>query len=119
MLMYLHQYLHAPATPCSPFLACPVLQELFDELQDQNQFGKRGEVWTLAQIAAIVLVLAPPFQMTVGGPVTVGSHATVPGSAALWILLFLPNIAFWFAGFSRYPGDPTYHCWRCIHVSGL
>jgi hypothetical protein len=66
MLMYSHQYLHAPATPCSPLLACPVLQELFDELQDQNQFGKRGEVWTLAQVAAIVLVLAPPFQMTVG-----------------------------------------------------
>eukprot|EP00775_Hariotina_reticulata_P007027 gene7027-7241_t len=39
-------------------------KELFDELQDQSQFGKRGEVWTLAQIAAVVLVLAPPFQMT-------------------------------------------------------
>eukprot|EP00879_Flechtneria_rotunda_P005547 GHRR01005840.1.p1 GENE.GHRR01005840.1~~GHRR01005840.1.p1 ORF type:complete len:253 (+),score=64.60 GHRR01005840.1:382-1140(+) len=39
-------------------------QELFSELQDKNQFGKRGEVWLFAQIAVIVLVLLPPFQLT-------------------------------------------------------
>jgi protein-S-isoprenylcysteine O-methyltransferase Ste14 len=39
-------------------------QELISELQDQQHFGKRGEVYTLAQIAAVVLVLLPPFQLT-------------------------------------------------------
>ncbi|KAF8072570.1 hypothetical protein HT031_000230 [Scenedesmus sp. PABB004] len=39
-------------------------QELLTELQDQSQFGKRGEAWTLAQIAVMVLVLLPPFQLT-------------------------------------------------------
>lgn len=38
-------------------------QELLTELQDQDQFGKRGEAWTFAQVAAIVLVLLPPFQL--------------------------------------------------------
>lgn len=41
------------------------LQELISELQDQEQFGKRGEAWTFAQLAAVVLVVLPPFQLTV------------------------------------------------------
>jgi hypothetical protein len=41
------------------------LQELLTELQDQDQFGKRGEAWTFAQVAAIILVLLPPFQLVV------------------------------------------------------
>jgi hypothetical protein len=46
------------------------LQELLTELQDQDQFGKRGEAWTFAQVAAIVLVLLPPFQLVVSSNVS-------------------------------------------------
>lgn len=40
-------------------------EELLTELQDERAFGKRGEVWTLARIAVIGLVLLPPFQLVV------------------------------------------------------
>lgn len=35
------------------------------ELQDENQFGKRGEAWTVGELAVMVLVLLPPFTLTV------------------------------------------------------
>lgn len=41
------------------------MQELFTELQDSQQFGKRGEVWLFAQIATVLLVLFPPFGLKV------------------------------------------------------
>jgi hypothetical protein len=50
--------------------AVSCLQELLTELQDQDQFGKRGEAWTFAQVAAIVLVLLPPFQLVVSSDVS-------------------------------------------------
>lgn len=43
-----------------------LLQELISELQDQESFGKRGEGWAFAELAAILLLLIPPFTLTVG-----------------------------------------------------
>jgi hypothetical protein len=40
------------------------LQELITELQDQESFGKRGEVWAFGELAAVVLLLIPPFTLT-------------------------------------------------------
>lgn len=42
---------------------CP--QELITELQDQESFGKRGEVWAFGELAAVLLLLIPPFTLTV------------------------------------------------------
>ncbi len=41
-------------------------QELITELQDQESFGKRGEVWAFGELAAVLLLLIPPFTLTVG-----------------------------------------------------
>lgn len=40
------------------------LQELITELQDQESFGKRGEVWAFGELAAVLLLLIPPFTLT-------------------------------------------------------
>lgn len=39
-------------------------QELITELQDQESFGKRGEGWAFAELAALLLLLIPPFTLT-------------------------------------------------------
>lgn len=39
-------------------------QELISELQDQEAFGKRGEVWAFGELAAVLLLLIPPFTLT-------------------------------------------------------
>jgi hypothetical protein len=60
--------LHGIRSKCASMhsdIAVVCLQELLTELQDQDQYGKRGEAWTFAQVAAIVLVLLPPFQLVV------------------------------------------------------
>lgn len=41
------------------------VQELISELQDQEAFGKRGEVWAFGELAAVLLLLIPPFTLTV------------------------------------------------------
>lgn len=51
----------------------PPLQELITELQDQESFGKRGEVWAFGELAAVLLLLIPPFTLTVSA-----THA-IPG----------------------------------------
>lgn len=38
-------------------------QELVEELQDRQQFGKRGEAWLFAQTAALLLILVPPMSL--------------------------------------------------------
>jgi len=36
-------------------------KDLISELTDEQQFGKRGEVWFFAQVATFIFVLLPPF----------------------------------------------------------
>lgn len=48
------------------FLFNVCAQELITELQDQESFGKRGEVWAFGELAAVLLLLIPPFTLTVG-----------------------------------------------------
>jgi hypothetical protein len=38
-------------------------EELFEELKDKQQFGKRGEVVLLMQIVTAILVLFPPMKL--------------------------------------------------------
>lgn len=54
----------------------PLLQELITELQDQESFGKRGEGWAFAELAALFLLLIPPFTLTVSTPQGPGQHNT-------------------------------------------
>lgn len=42
-----------------------VVQELLTELADEQQMGKRGEVWFIAQVATFLLILFPPFSLEV------------------------------------------------------
>jgi hypothetical protein len=51
-----------------------LLQELITELQDQESFGKRGEGWAFAELAALLLLLIPPFTLTVST-----AHCRGPG----------------------------------------
>ena len=48
---------------------CTCLQDLISELTDEQQFGKRGEVWFFAQVATFIFVLLPPFGLKVSIPV--------------------------------------------------
>jgi hypothetical protein len=67
---------HRLATPLLPHgRASHPPQELISELQDQDSFGKRGEGWTLAEFAGILLLLIPPFTLTVSVGVWAGVWA--------------------------------------------
>lgn len=54
----------------------PLLQELITELQDQESFGKRGEGWAFAELAALFLLLIPPFTLTVSTSQGLAQHTT-------------------------------------------
>eukprot|EP00878_Enallax_costatus_P006117 GHUV01006413.1.p1 GENE.GHUV01006413.1~~GHUV01006413.1.p1 ORF type:complete len:239 (+),score=54.08 GHUV01006413.1:345-1061(+) len=38
-------------------------QGLLEELKDETDLGKRGEGWTIAQLAAVPIILFPPFHL--------------------------------------------------------
>lgn len=50
---------HPLALPDDPFAA----EELVAELADPSALGKRGEIFTAAQVLAVMFVIWPPFRL--------------------------------------------------------
>lgn len=69
--------------------ACPQYtlitpQELAKELTDPNQFGRRGEAWVFAQLAAIALIIFPPIPLQVSVLLASSSSCLFDEVLAAW-----------------------------------
>lgn len=40
------------------------LEELFKEVTEPEQLGKRGEIWVIAQFLSLIMILVPPLKLT-------------------------------------------------------
>jgi hypothetical protein len=96
------------------------VQELITELQDQESFGKRGEAWAFGELAAVLLLLIPPFGLVVSlqQPTNFVPHSSTLSSVTLnqCSNICISNCC----SLKNLPcGSRDSHLFPCVSVQGL